>query len=122
MAARLADLYTKWDVVEIVCDGYGPSAAIARKMDDAGITVNRLDSQQYGIACGLFVDAIGEQQLVHLGQEEMSSAIRGARSRPLVDRWAWSRTKSTTNISDLIAANLALFSAVENDVGTVEIW
>jgi hypothetical protein len=40
----------------------------------------------------------------------------------LVDRWAWSRTKSTVNISPLVAATLALYSAIENDVGTVEIF
>ena len=40
--------------------GTGPSAAIARKVDEAGITVRRLDSGDYGKACGLFVDAVGE--------------------------------------------------------------
>ena len=100
-----------------MCDGYGPSAAIARKADEAGITVRRLDSQQYGIACGQFVDAIGEGALRHLGQDEMSAAIRGAKARPLVDRWAWSRTKSNVDISPLVAATLAHYSAVEEAVG-----
>ena len=43
----------KHEVAEIVCDGYGPSAAIARKVDEAGITVRRLDSGEYGKACGV---------------------------------------------------------------------
>lgn len=119
---RLAELYAKHDVEQIVCDGYGPSAAIARKVDDAGITVRRLDSQEYGIACGMFVDAVGEGQLVHLGQEEMTAAIRGAKARPLVDRWAWSRTKSSVNIAPLVAATLAHWSAVENAVGEMAIF
>ena len=119
---RLVELYEKWEVAEVVCDGYGPSAAIARKADDAGITVRRLDSQQYGIACGQFVDAVGEGALRHLGQEEMTAAIRGARARPLVDRWAWSRTRSSVDISPLVAATLAHWSAVENAVGEVAIY
>jgi hypothetical protein len=119
---RLVALYSNHDVEEIVCDGYGPSAAIARRVDDAGITVRRLDSQQYGIACGLFVDAVGEQALRHLGQDEMTLAVRGAKARPLVDRWAWSRTKSTVDISPLVAATLAHWSAVENSVGTTAIF
>lgn len=122
VAERLEELYLKWEVVEIVCDGYGPSAAIARRVDEAGITVKRLDSQQYGIACGLFVDAIGEKALKHLGQDVMSVAIRGARARPLVDRWAWSRTKSNVDISPLVAATLAHWSAVEQAVGAMEIF
>jgi len=119
---RLVGLYEKHDVEEIVCDGYGPSAAIARRVDEAGITVKRLDSQQYGIACGMFADAVGEDGLRHLGQEEMTLAIRGAKARPLVDRWAWSRTKSSVNISPLVAATLAHWSAVENAVGETAIF
>jgi hypothetical protein len=122
VAERLAELYGRHEVAEIVCDGYGPSAAIARRVDDAGITVRRLDSQQYGIACGQFVDAVGESALRHLGQEELAAAIRGAKARPLVDRWAWSRTKSNVDISPLVAATLAHWSAVENAVGEVAIF
>jgi hypothetical protein len=44
------------------------------------------------------------------------AAIRGAKARPLVDRWAWSRTKSTVDISPLVASTLALWSAVEHDL------
>lgn len=110
---RLRSLYAKHDVLSIVCDGYGPSAAMARKAEDAGINVKRLDSNEYGIACGQFVDAVGEDTLRHLGQDELAAAIRGARARPLVDRWAWSRTKSTVNIAPLVAATLAHASAVE---------
>lgn len=122
LTERLVSLYAKHEVAEIVCDGYGPSAAMARKADDAGITVRRLDSNEYGQACGAFVDMIGEETLRHLGQEELLSAIRGAKARPLVDRWAWSRTKSNVNIAPLVAATLALFSAVESDVGTLAIY
>jgi hypothetical protein len=119
---RLVDLYRSHDVAEVVCDGYGPAASIANRVDDAGITVRRMDSGDYGKACGLFVDCVGEKTLRHLGQQELDSAIRGAKARPLVDRWAWSRTKSTVNISPLVAATLALWSATENDVGEVGIF
>lgn len=119
---RLVELYSKHEVEQIVCDGYGPSAAIARKVDEAGITVRRLDSGEYGIACGMFVDAIGESALRHLGQPEMTLAVRGAKARPLVDRWAWSRTKSNVDISPLVAATLAHWSAVENAVGELAIF
>ena len=77
---------------------------------------------QYGEACGVFVDAVGEALFRHLGQDELIAAIRGAKARPLVDRWAWSRTKSTVDISPLVAATLALWSAIDNDVGEVAIY
>jgi hypothetical protein len=119
---RLRQLYERHEVVEIVCDGYGPSAAIARKADDAGIKVRRLDAAEYGLACGSFVDLIGEGGLRHLGQQELAAAVRGAKARPLVDRWAWSRTRSSVNISPLVAATLAAWSAVEQGVGSMEIF
>jgi len=122
VAERMAELYRNHEVAEVVCDGFGPSAAIARLIDDAGITVRRMDSGDYGKACGFFVDAVGERTLRHIGQQELDHAIRGAKARPLVDRWAWSRTKSTVNISPLVAATLALYSAHENDVGEVAIY
>ena len=119
---RLVDLYRSHEVAEVVCDGFGPAAAIANRVDDAGITVRRMDSGDYGKACGLFVDCVGEKTLRHLGQPELDAAVRGAKARPLVDRWAWSRTKSNVNISPLVAATLALWSATENDVGEVTIF
>jgi len=122
VAERMSELYGKHEVAEVVCDGLAPAAAIARTIDDAGITVRRLDSNDYGKACGFFVDAVGEKTLRHIGQQELDSAIRGAKARPLVDRWAWSRTKSTVNISPLVAATLALWSAHENDVGEIAIY
>lgn len=122
LGERLVDLYREHEVAEVVCDGFGPSAAIANRIDEAGITVKRMDSGDYGKACGLFVDHVGERTIRHLGQPELDSAIKGAKARPLVDRWAWSRTKSTINISPLVAATLALWSATENDVGEVAIF
>jgi hypothetical protein len=122
LVQRLVELYQAHSVAEVVCDGFGPSAAIANRVDDAGITVRRLDSGEYGKACGLFVDHVGERTIRHLGQQELDLAIRGARARPLVDRWAWSRTKSTVNIAPLVAATLALWSASENDVGDLGIF
>ncbi len=122
LVERLVELYRTHEVAEVVCDGFGPAAAIANRVDDAGITVRRLDSGDYGKACGLFVDGVGEKTLRHLGQLELDAAIRGAKARPLTDRWAWSRTKSTINISPLVAATLALWSATENDVGEIHIY
>jgi len=122
LGERLEELYRSHEIALVVCDGFGPAAAIANRIDTAGITATRMDSGDYGKACGFFVDAVNEQTLRHGSQDELDAAIRGAKARPLVDRWAWSRTKSTVNISPLVAATLALWSAAENDVGEVAIF
>ncbi len=122
VADRLAELYERHEVIEIVCDGFGPSSSIAKRADEAGITVRRVNSGEYAQACGVFVDAIGEKTLRHLGQDELTAAVRGARARPLVDRWAWSRTKSVADVGPLIAGTLAVWSANEQDFGSIHIF
>jgi hypothetical protein len=57
------------------------------------------------------VDMVTEGTLVHMGSDELRDAVRGARSRPLGDQWAWSRKNSGVDISPLVAATLALGAA-----------
>ena len=58
--------------------------------------------------CGQLVDLVAQGDLAHLGSDDLRDAIRGARSRPLGDAWAWSRKNSSVDISPLVAATLAL--------------
>lgn len=122
VAERLEELYRRHEVAEIVCDGFGPSASIAKRVDDAGIKVRRMDTGEYARACGLFVDMVGERTLRHIGQDDLNASVRGARTRPLVDRWAWSRLKSLADAGPLIASSLAVLSAEEGDLGGVAIF
>jgi hypothetical protein len=119
---RLADLYRAHEVIEVVCDGFGPSGAIANRVDEAGVKVRRLKSGEYADACGLFAGEVGERRVRHIGQEDLTTAVRGARTRPLVDRWAWSRSKSRTDPGPLIASTLALWSASDQSFGDLEIF
>jgi hypothetical protein len=64
---------------------------------------------QYGAACGTFTDTVRAGGLVHLGQEDLTVAIDGAKSRPLGDGlWGWGRKIASADISPLVAATLAL--------------
>lgn len=65
--------------------------------------------QQLGAACGSFTDAVRQGQLVHTGQQELTVALDGAKTRPLGDgAWAWGRKIASADISPLVAATLAL--------------
>lgn len=113
---RLRELYADLDVAQIVCDGVGPAVSIAKQVDEAGITVRRLDSNEHGQACGLLIDAINDGNLCHLDQDELQNAIRGSKPRPMVDAWAWSRRNSDVDISPLVAATFAVWSALDRDI------
>jgi hypothetical protein len=126
LAPRLTELMRRHEVAELVCDGYGPAVSIANQVEEAGLTIRRLDSGEHGQACGRLVDAVDERRLRHLGQDELTLAIRGARPRPLGDAWAFSRRNSAVDISPLVAGSFALWSALELDLagggGEVKIW
>lgn len=126
---RLAELCAKWDVVELVCDGFGPANKIAARVEEeTGLKVRRLNSGEYVDACGMFADEVEEigqdgkrkSNLVHIGQDQLTTSVRGARTRPLVDRWAWSRSKSKTDAGPVISCSIALWSVVDRDIANRE--
>jgi hypothetical protein len=99
--------------VEIVCDGYGPAASVVADLADAGVTVRTTNTAEHSQACGRLLDLVDEDRVRHLGSLELLQAVRGARTRPLGDAWAWSRKTSSVDISPLVAATLALSAASE---------
>jgi len=108
---RLLGLSRDHDVVEFVCDGRGPAAALIPELEEMDVQVVEMTAQEYGRACGFLVDLVNEQEMVHLGSSEIRSALRGAQSRDLGDSWAWARKRSTIDITPLVAATFALWSA-----------
>lgn len=113
---KLRELTDELDVVEVVCDGKGPAAAIAKLAREQRVTVRMLDAEDYAEACGLFIDHVRDHTLVHRNEPELDAAVYGARTRPLVDRWAWSRRNSDVDISPLVAGTLGVWSALDRDL------
>ncbi len=108
-------------MAELVCDGFGPANAIATHVEEkTGRPVRRLKSGEYADACGMFANEVEERKLVHIGQDELTTSVRGARTRPLVDRWAWSRSKSKTDAGPVISCSVALWSMVDVDIANRE--
>lgn len=119
----LADLNERRTPVQIVCDGYGPGASLLGELRDAGVSVLTIDTTEHGQACGHLVDKVQHDELRHLGSLELATAVAGARTRPLGDAWAWSRKNSSIDITPLVAATLAVWSAAAAGLdGEVHIW
>lgn len=115
---RLAELAERHEVAELVCDGYGPAVSIANQVTELGLDVRKLDSGEHGQAAGRLVDAVADGTIRHLGQDELTLAIKGAKPRPLGDAWAFSRRNSSVDISPLVASSFALWSALELDLAS----
>jgi len=111
LVPRLADLAAKHTHVGFVCDGIGPAASFLPELKDLGLKVSVLTAKEHAQACGSFFDAVQQRKLRHIGQLNLSVAIKGAQKRPLGDAWAWSRKTSTVDISPLVAATLAFWGS-----------
>ncbi len=115
VAQRLEEFIYDNDPEKIVCDALGPGKSLVTQLELAEIPVETMDSNEHAAACGKFTDAVNEQSLRHRGGSDLMNAIRGAKTRPLGDRWAWSRKNSSVDISPLVAATLALYAAMGGD-------
>lgn len=122
LPARLFDLVEQHQPELVVCDKLGPGASLMAKLDEVGVAVHAMDGPEHAQACGRFTDAVNEQQLRHLGSQDLLGAVRAAKTRLLGDRWAWSRRSSTVDISPLVAATLALSGAMGQPATDDDYW
>ncbi|MFC7380883.1 hypothetical protein [Sphaerisporangium rhizosphaerae] len=116
---RLVQLKERWNPVAIGLDIKGPAGSLLLDLEKAGVILpNDADqplygdlaiptAQEIGAACGQFADAVNQKMLKHIGQDRLTEAIRGAKTRPLGDAWGWGRRISSVDISPLVAATLA---------------
>jgi hypothetical protein len=87
-------------------------------LERRGIIVQKVTLDEHQQACEQILAAVNSSgadddvaPLGHIGQEPLDDAARVAKRRPVRDRWLWTRTKSTGDISPLVAATLARWSA-----------
>jgi hypothetical protein len=111
---RLLEIEAEHYPDEIVCAAQSPAEALLEEAKDAGLKVRVVTITEHAQACGQLVDLVTDRELVHLGSNELATAVRGARTRPLGDAWAWSRKNSAVDISPLVAATLALSAAANS--------
>lgn len=120
---RVVELADEYGLSSVRGDGGGtPAASMAEQIEAAGVKVEQVNAGELAQACGRLLDAVSEGSVRHSGSVELREALRGARTRPLGDSWAWSRKNSTVDISPLVAATLALWEAVESPAGDPVIY
>ena len=129
---RLAQLKKRHDPLMFVADLKGPVSTLLVELENAGITRPKKDeaphrgalvrptTAQVPTGCGMFLDHVNNQRFRHLDQLPLNSAVRGAKTRPLGNAWAWKHRLSTDDISPLVASTLALwgYHAYGHTVGT----
>lgn len=93
-----------------VIDPGGPAGALLPELAQAGIEPRQMTTRDLGQACEAFTTAVVGRGLRHLGDPALARAVVGAGRRDIGDGlWAWSRRKSDTDISPLVAATGAFW-------------
>jgi hypothetical protein len=104
VAARCTEL-VKHKPLDWVLDPGGPAGALLPDLLAVGIELRQMSARDLGQACEAFTAAVTDKALRHLGDPLLARAINGAGRRDIGDGlWAWSRRKSDTDISPLVAA------------------
>ncbi|HET9199236.1 MAG TPA: hypothetical protein VFN92_13400 [Solirubrobacterales bacterium] len=119
--ARVAELVEDHGSEKVVLDGRGPAAAFQDEMEELlGFEVTVTSTADYTQACSGFFDAVKERTLRHGGQPELDAAVKGAKTRPLGEAWAFSRKKSDIDITPLVACTLARWGAIQEEDSVYE--
>lgn len=105
---KLLELHIAHKPLAVACDGRGAGGGFMAELEREGVEVVGMSSSDHAQAAGGFYDAVTEGRLVHLGQHNLTAAVRGATQRPLEGAWAWNRRTSAVDISPLVAVTLAL--------------
>lgn len=104
-------LYEAWGA-ELVIDGNGPAVSIADDLEAEGVPVTRMAPGEVIAACGRMYDAIADAKVRFRPSMPMDDAVAGLAKKPAGDRFVWSRTASTTDITPFMGATLAFVPSV----------
>lgn len=87
------------------------AASVTAELERRHVTVLGVGATDAARACGAFTDRLAAGRLLHRSQAVLDGAVLAAARRPLGDAWLWSRARSSADISPLVAATLASWSA-----------
>jgi hypothetical protein len=104
---RMSDLSARWGCYEVAIDGAGPAASLIPALQEAGLEVRVLGTNDVTSACASLFDALMAGDVKHIGQPNLSASVAGAKRRPVVDRWAYGRKTSAADITPIVAVTFA---------------
>jgi hypothetical protein len=106
--AEVARMRAEHRPLAVVVDGRSQSGTLLKPFKDAGVVVTQPAAQDVAVAHGEFLDLVASGELAHLGQRELTEAVRGAQRRPLGGARAWER-RVAVDQAPLVAATLAVW-------------
>ena len=106
---RVVGLFDAYDVARIALDSRGPAGAILTELVAAGLPLVKPTVSESAGAVAAFASLVSTGQLRHAPDVSLDVAVEGARRRLIGDGgWSVSRRNSTSDVTPLLAAALAV--------------
>ena len=114
----IANAVEKNDVRAVVVDARSQAGTLVDSLKRHGVRATTTTERDMASACGTFFDGMYDGWLFHIGQPQLTIAQEQARKRPLLggDAWAWNRRSSSSDITPIVAASLALFGSMNTKI------
>jgi hypothetical protein len=109
LPATITALRSRYRGARVYADDLIAAATVA-ELGRAGVAVEVIGAGDLARACSVFDQLLAAGQLQHRSQHTLDAAIVGAVRRQFGDGWAWSRVKSTVDITPLVAATVAAWA------------
>lgn len=100
--------------VKVLIDERGPAADLIPDLREADVDLYVMTTGDVLDSCAEFYKAVRAQGLRHGNYPELDAAAAAAVARPVGDRWAWGRKKSTSDISTLETVTFAAWWAAHH--------
>lgn len=101
---------------KVALDSSGPIGSLIPEFEKAGLPLSAMHDvkgSEYVKACGLIAASVNGRTTRHRGEPEFTSAVTGLRVRKVQDGFKFSRSDSSVDITPLVAATVALWSAAQ---------
>jgi hypothetical protein len=123
VAPRINELAQRHGAEALVIDPASPINAILPDIEQQPYCppIQLMEARTVTAACGRFLEDVMTGEFSHRGQPALDNAVDGAARRVLLDAWAFTRRRSTTDISPLVAVVNAHWGVVSQpqDFGRV---
>lgn len=125
---RAWQIYERAGISCIIIDPTTPAGVFIEPLLALGANVIKINSREYGQSCIDFKNGVAPiakedtANVVHVDQPPLNSAVGVANVRKLTDLWAFSKDKSTADISPLVAVDLALWGLKNHGDPVVDPW
>lgn len=113
-AAKVAEIAGRAaDLLGVVIDPRSPAATLIGPLESLGVAVTQVNAHQVAVAHGRFVDELRAGRLKIADHPQLDAAAQHALTRPLSGAEALERRKPAVDTSPLVAAELAVWKALE---------